>query len=269
MQPPDSEKLKSYVVKHLTVPNSRMHSAAVVEINWSSVRLVKSNRAGVCKSLYVKRVGERLVTEANELNLETKLVSIPLQEKRINIDEVVQVLVEHTPLPGVESPRLFHIDSSTEVEDGIDFFLFNLLILNCVVDKHGYVWRRDDNDLYLIEAMPMMKKSNSNSQTDYKHPVFSILPDVICKSPQESLIESEGHPNSDKKEDLPDQRFDETNFKSVEFQRAYKYLRKLDQTQKVVNSTEAADTQTSCLNVLLRRCGIGNPSCSEIHHFVS
>ncbi|XP_052215091.1 E3 ubiquitin-protein ligase rnf213-alpha-like isoform X2 [Dreissena polymorpha] len=269
MQPPDSEKLKSYVFKHLTVPNSRMHSAAVVELNRSSVRLVKSNRAGVGKSLYVKRVGERLVTKANELKLETNLVSIPLQEKRINIDEVVKVLKKHTPLPGVKYPRLFHIDISTEVEDGLDFFLFNLLILKCVVNTQGYVWRRDDDDLYLIEAMPMLKKSNSNSRMDYKHPVFSILPNVICKSPQECLIECEGHRNSDKKEDLPEQRFDETNFKSVEFQRAYEYLCKLDQTQKVVYSTEFADPPTRCLNVLLGRCGIVNPSWSEIQHFVS
>jgi len=33
--------------------------------------------------------------------------------------------------------------------------LFNLLILNCLVDSEGYVWRRSLEDLYLIETMPI------------------------------------------------------------------------------------------------------------------
>ena len=39
----------------------------------------------------------------------------------------------------------------------MDFLLFNLLILKCLTDKTGHVWRRSELDLYLIENMPLMK----------------------------------------------------------------------------------------------------------------
>ena len=44
-----------------------------------------------------------------------------------------------------------------KVQDGVDFLLFNLLVLRCLTDKTGHVWRRSELDLYLIENMPLMK----------------------------------------------------------------------------------------------------------------
>ena len=44
-----------------------------------------------------------------------------------------------------------------QVQEGVDFLLFNLLVLRCLTDKTGHVWRRSDLDLYLVENMPLMK----------------------------------------------------------------------------------------------------------------
>ncbi|XP_052216221.1 E3 ubiquitin-protein ligase rnf213-alpha-like isoform X4 [Dreissena polymorpha] len=270
MQPVDTQKVKLYVTKHLTVANRRLDCAASMDFNNSSTRLIKSSRFGVGKSLYVKRVGERLVSEAAKQNVETTIVRIPLQEKRININEIVQLLREHTPVPGKKSARLFHIDISTKVEEGIDFLLFNLLILKCVVDKQGYVWRREDNDLYLIEVIPEMQTCDKNSVPYYKNSVYGILPDVACKSPKESMDVYEHDRNSEQKGNPPDQVFDDTVFRSSDFQRTFQYLLKLEKENSMleVDATKIVGSPADCLAVLMRRCGVVNPSWSELYHFV-
>ncbi|XP_052217509.1 E3 ubiquitin-protein ligase rnf213-alpha-like [Dreissena polymorpha] len=270
MQPVDAQKVKSYVTKHLTFSNSRTYCAASMDFNKSSVRLIKSSRAGVGKSLYVKRVGERLVSDAAKHNVEATLERIPLQEKRININEMVQQFLEHTHVPGSKSARLFHIDISTEVEEGIDFLLFNLLILKYVVDKHGYVWRREDDDLYLIEAVPEILMCDSYPVPYYKNPVYGILPDVTCKSPKESMDVYESDRNGENKGNSSDQVFDDTIFRSSDFQRAFQYLLKLEKNNSMleVDATKCVGSPNDCLSVFMRRCGVVNPSWSEIYHFV-
>ena len=49
----------------------------------------------------------------------------------------------------------------------MDFLLFNLLVLRCLTDKTGHVWRRSDLDLYLIENMPLMKTATKRVRLTY------------------------------------------------------------------------------------------------------
>jgi len=48
-----------------------------------------------------------------------------------------------------------------QVLEGVDYLLFNLLILGSITDREGYVWTRSLRDLYVIETMPLMQRDNS------------------------------------------------------------------------------------------------------------
>ena len=48
-----------------------------------------------------------------------------------------------------------------QVQEGVDLLLYNLLVLGCITDVHGQVWRRSSSDLYLVEAMPLLEHTES------------------------------------------------------------------------------------------------------------
>ncbi|KAH3728525.1 hypothetical protein DPMN_054482 [Dreissena polymorpha] len=62
-----------------------------------------------------------------------------------------------------------HLLETNHHEKGIDFLLFNLLILDCLMDRNGYVWRRSKDDLYLIETMPIIKINRENQTSSVDH----------------------------------------------------------------------------------------------------
>ena len=78
-----------------------------------SVRVIKSWRAGVGKTLFKQR-------RERELDRITKgqqhySVTVPLQEKKINLDAFIKILLKHTKEPGAHVSRIFHLDISHEV----------------------------------------------------------------------------------------------------------------------------------------------------------
>ncbi|XP_052243455.1 E3 ubiquitin-protein ligase RNF213-like [Dreissena polymorpha] len=264
------DAVKKYVEDKLVVPVNRIHSVSCVDFKRCSARLVLSTRAGVGKTLYVQRQTQAMKQKfARSNKVESKVVKIPLQEKHINMHEVIQEFLKHTPTSGKQSVRLFHIDISHEVQEGIDLLLFNLLILNCLMDKSGYVWRRSLDDFYLIETLPIMIHDTS-SKNDYAHQIFSILPEVTCRSPTESFNIYNGIPQvANIGFRQTDQLFDEQKFRSPVFQRTYQYLRRLDLGKKLtdVDAQNPEGDPNTCLGVLLRRCGVINPSWSELQNF--
>ena len=54
-----------------------------------------------------------------------------------------------------------------QVQEGVDYLLFNLLILGSITDREGYVWTRSPADLYVIETMPLMQRENSRTAVCY------------------------------------------------------------------------------------------------------
>lgn len=46
-----------------------------------------------------------------------------------------------------------------KVEDGVDYLLFQLLVLGCLTDSYGYVWKKSPYDLYLVESLPILSKT--------------------------------------------------------------------------------------------------------------
>ncbi|KAL3881514.1 hypothetical protein ACJMK2_027946, partial [Sinanodonta woodiana] len=265
---PDIHHIADYVRRKLQVKEG--NTAAAVDFDSSGVRVVKSWRAGVGKSLYVKRRNEDLMHQ-NPRHKITNIVNIPIQDKEINVSQVTQTLLRHILPPGVTTPRIFHLDIAHEVQEGLDFLLFNLLILGCLTDKSGYVWRRSSRDLYLVETMPILEfiQARKGGSRSYVHHVFDFLPFLTCRSPQESfnILTNRSKPRDFKQEDP---LFDLKEFTGEIFQRCYQYLSRLDQGRVIddVNPSVPWGTPADCLRVLLSHCGVPDPSWAELHHFV-
>ncbi|XP_053396012.1 E3 ubiquitin-protein ligase rnf213-alpha-like [Mercenaria mercenaria] len=265
------DKLRTYIAQKLVVhtTNARISPAALADDERSTVRVIKSWRSGVGKSLFKSRK-ERAVLALNAKEVNEESVTIPLQEKDVDLHYVIERLLDHTPKANELTARLFHIDVSHEVQDGVDFLLFNLLILGCLVDKTGYVWRKSNTDLYLIETMPILAKSDDDrgSTLHYLHAMLNILPDVTCRSPRECLLVYAGNTLQGQRES--DQLFDVEEFRSEKYQRPFQYLRRLatNRTLQDVKADKQEGTVQLCLETLLRYCGIQDPSWAELHHFV-
>ncbi|XP_060586365.1 E3 ubiquitin-protein ligase rnf213-alpha-like [Ruditapes philippinarum] len=264
--------LREYLSNKLTVSQltiSGARPAASVDHQRHSVCVIKSWRAGVGKTLYKNR-RETDVSRLNKGSVNTETVSIPLQEKTINLHYVIKRLLEHTAKPGEITARLFHIDVAHEVENGVDYLLFNLLLLGCLTDKTGFVWRKSATDMYLIETTPLMMQTanRKGDNLQYVHPMLNILPDLTCRSPQESLQIYSGEQFKDYKDS--DQLFDEKQFRSPVFQRTFQYLLRLDQGRQLddVKPDNPEEDPQTCLQTLLRHCGQEDPSWSELHQFV-
>ena len=82
-----------------------------------SVRVIKSHRAGVGKSLKVRRLLEqRQDWELPDNGYDGSfLVSIPLHCKVVDPSVVLRRLLEHSLEPHMVVPRIFHIDIAHEV----------------------------------------------------------------------------------------------------------------------------------------------------------
>ncbi|ESO94720.1 hypothetical protein LOTGIDRAFT_232244 [Lottia gigantea] len=242
-------------------------SASVVDFSRSLVRVIKSERAGVGKTLYKTRLVEKL-SEHQGRNKEISL-TIPLFEKEVNVSDITDRLMKYTRHPGHIQPMIFHLDISSEVLDGVDFFLYNLLILGCIRNKDGYVWKKSDHDLYLIENISFNNLQGEKKLHKSIHHIFDILPNVRCWSPTETLSILKG--NTPKGYAENDSVFDKTEFKKEVFQRPFHYLDSLDRNLALDTFEKQREPSkeniASCLDVLLRHCGIEDPSWAEIHHF--
>lgn len=77
---------------------------------------MKSSRAGVGKTLYKRRMVEELHKLNPKLQKRYKEeITIPLQEKCVDVTIVMATLLKETLPPRHREPRLFHIDISFEV----------------------------------------------------------------------------------------------------------------------------------------------------------
>jgi len=80
------------------------------------VRVIKSHRAGVGKTLKVKRLAEQLQHAAGKSRHQCALsVSIPLHCRSVDQSAVLTTLLRHTLSPDDYVPRIFHIDIAHKV----------------------------------------------------------------------------------------------------------------------------------------------------------
>ena len=78
-----------------------------VMYNRCTVRVVKSHRAGVGKTLKADKLGNRIGTNA--------YVRINMHRKHINTSDILRELLIYTAPPELPKPRLFHLDIAHEV----------------------------------------------------------------------------------------------------------------------------------------------------------
>jgi len=86
------------------------------------VRVIKSHRAGVGKTLKVKRLCKRLEEVVGKtVNREPLLVIVPLHCRTVGQSTVLEALLPHTLDTDHTVPRIFHIDIAHEV-CGVNLF---------------------------------------------------------------------------------------------------------------------------------------------------
>ncbi|KAL9988404.1 hypothetical protein ACROYT_G002842 [Oculina patagonica] len=300
---PSPDDLKSYLKYQFRVPPSQYGYVNSSKITWTTagsldpeklcVRAVSSRRGGLGKTLLVRRLTEQLPNLINNDMVWTNLrrhdsniclhVTVPLHGNSTDASMLVDSLLPHAVKANVPLSRVFHLDVSPSMRRGLDTLLFNLLILGCLCDKMGRVWRRRSTDLYVIEVttaapLPMgfTKEEEAESQGRHsgrsfmsKRPFYDLLPTIECETPRTVQCRLAENPDPNDINPL----FDVKEFRNAPFQRVYQYLKLTSEGKSLNNFTfspgKIDDDRKACLALLLRNCGIPDPSWSEIRHFVS
>ncbi|XP_066472974.1 E3 ubiquitin-protein ligase RNF213 isoform X2 [Tiliqua scincoides] len=257
--------IQSYLGRHYKV----MQPTSSVFKGHSCVGIVSSKRAGMGKSLYVKRLHHIM---KRTLQDEVPLQTIRLIDRQIDEGKVLKSLLPFLDCRYQKRAMIFHFDITSSVQTGIPEFLFKLLVLCYLAGADGKFWVRKQHHLYVIEileASPSLKKQARTLSPGLKYNFLDVFPKITCKSPKEVLeLDTQSNPS----QDCSDPGMDEEEFRSEAFQRPTQYLRRsnrnenLDAFQYKEGSVEG--TTTECLQLLLIYCGVMDPSWSELRNFV-
>ncbi|RXN17930.1 E3 ubiquitin-protein ligase RNF213-alpha-like protein [Labeo rohita] len=253
--------IQQYLVRHFTVP-AAISSAASVFRNRQFVGVVFSERSGVGKSLYIKRMHEKLKRITDDKP--TQLKCIRLTEPRVDENSILKSLLSNFKKQEIS---VYHFDITTMVKTGLHEFLFRLLILGYLIDSEGNMWKRNNEHLYVIE---ILRPDCSTSQSDRKTGAFmDVFPSVYCRPPKE-VLELEMRIREDPSSVEGDNPLmDDQEFRSEAYQRPYQYL------QRFYNGVNldtfryqgVEGTHVECLQMLFVYCGIVDPSWAELRNF--
>ncbi|KAG7242861.1 hypothetical protein INR49_018116 [Caranx melampygus] len=258
-------RIQQYLHKHYVVPADQSSAAAAFK-DRLCVGVVSSKRAGVGKSLYIKRMYEKL----KHLTKKPSVVKcIRLIEPNVDENAVLQSLLD-SPKRG--ELTMFHFDITSSVQKGLHEFLFKLLILRYLMDSEGKMWKCNDKQLYVIEILePTIKSTrNASQQAQTVNSTFiDVFPNVFCRPPKEVLMLEMG-----KEEDLTivssdDPLMDDEEFRNAAFQRPYQYLTRFHNHSDldVFTYHGVEGSHVECLQMLLMYCGITDPSWAELRNF--
>lgn len=175
----------------------------------SKVRIVSSNRSGMGKSLYIRRLFEDLKTHQSD----AAYVTLPLHGPGVTSDTVLHLLKDHFRNP---TCCIYHIDIASNVSwqvvfcqmqwnlrlppfqvlSEVDTILFSLLILRGLCDSQGRVWRCHPNQLYAIEVTKPKRNKTSHNGSFFPEnqtlALLDLLPSVSCLSPHATLNTKQG-----------------------------------------------------------------------------
>ncbi|XP_067164464.1 E3 ubiquitin-protein ligase RNF213 isoform X2 [Apteryx mantelli] len=261
-------EIQRYLQDHYRVTQPLSSAASVFKDNMC-VGIVSSKRAGVGKSLYVKRLHERL--KAQQPDCTELLKTIRLIEPEVDEDKVLKSLLPFLKRQHQRKLMIFHFDITSSVQSGIPEFLFKLLVLQYLTDMNGNMWLRQKCHLYIIEileVLPAPKKTARHMSQSQKYNFLDVFPKVTCKSPKEVLeMETLGNQSGD----VSDPGMDEEEFCSEAFQRPFQYLRRFDLEYNLDTFRYEADSvegsPAECLQQFLLHCGIIDPSWTELRNF--
>ncbi|KAK7926035.1 hypothetical protein WMY93_008345 [Mugilogobius chulae] len=246
--------IQKYLHDHYVVPEGQCSAAAAFK-DRLCVGIVSSSRAGVGKSLYIRRLYEKLSTTTT-----TVMKCIRLIEPTVDEDVVLQSLLNHTERKAL---TVFHFDVTSSVQRGLHEFLFKLLFLRFLMDSEGKVWKCNEKQLYVVE---MLKQSKATTRQAQKISFTDVFPNIFCRPPKE-VVEIELKKNYDFNSEDP--LMDDEVFRSAAFQRPYQYLTRfynhVDLNRFTYHGVEGSHGE--CLQMLLMYCGIMNPSWAELRNF--
>ncbi|XP_056361664.1 E3 ubiquitin-protein ligase RNF213 [Oenanthe melanoleuca] len=260
--------IQQYLQLHFRVPQPSSSAAAVFKEHMC-VGIVSSKRAGMGKSLYVRRLHERLQEEQPDCT--ELLKTIRLIEPEVDEDKVLKSLLPFLKREHQTKPMIFHFDITSSVQRGIPEFLFKLLVLQYLTDNNGNMWLRQKCHLYIIEILevsPVPKKSARPMSVSQKYHFLDVFPKITCKSPKEVLeMETLGNSSGD----ALGLGMDKEEFCSEAFQRPFQYLKRFDQGCDLdtfwYEELSVEGSPAECLQLFLLHCGVMDPSWAELRNF--
>jgi hypothetical protein len=267
-------ELRKYLISHLQSQSySTNLSLGSIEKDNLNMRIVTSDRAGVGKSLYIKRLIEK-ARKYIDPNIDYCCISI--KKQTLPFEMVFNELKDFEKCHEKKYPNIYHIDIAYEVWYEVDYFLFNLFCLGILQNSNGQIFRRDPRDLYFIEIMaPKLRAKNdqsSNASLDanvkYLHSSLGIFPLLNCLTPIETLnliTEAKEIP-----ENVCPILFDDITLKSDLIQRPCQYLQALEIIKNFDKFKYTPDKFLNaklCLELLIKHLENPSPSWSEIVNF--
>ncbi len=143
-----TKDLEQYLLsKFKNILNNSQGVLSHYDIEKSAIRCLVSREAGNGKSAYVDFLRKEII------NTEYQFKLIRIKTSTLNMDNEIFKLLDYSSNQSVNSKTLFHIDIANEVFKNVDLYLFNMLIMGYLQHSNGLVWRRNLNDLFLIEIM--------------------------------------------------------------------------------------------------------------------
>ncbi|XP_021096800.1 E3 ubiquitin-protein ligase RNF213 isoform X2 [Heterocephalus glaber] len=259
--------IQAYLEQHYKVPKPSLSAASVFR-DQTCVGIVASERAGVGKSLYVKRLHGKLEEKFNGRMMPLKVIR--LNDPKVDENQVLGSLLPFLEARYQQTPMIFHFDVTASVQTGIWVFLFKLLILQYLMDINGKMWLRNPRHLYIVEILErktvLPKMASNTSMHALLFSFLDIFPKVTCRPPKE-VIDLELSAKRSRKEPGMDKR----KFRSETFQRPYQYLRRFHQNENLdtfqYQEGSVEGTPEECVQHLLIYCGVVNPSWSELRNF--
>ncbi|XP_017280867.1 E3 ubiquitin-protein ligase rnf213-alpha [Kryptolebias marmoratus] len=258
-------RIQTYLQKHYTVPEEQCSAAAAFK-DRLCVGVVSSKRAGVGKSLYIKRLYEKLKHSTKKQSV---IKCIRLIEP--NIDETV-ILKSLLDTPKRKELAVFHFDITSSVQKGLHEFLFKLLILRYLMDSEGKMWRCNTKQLYVMEILEPTVKSTRNTTKEAQtmnNTFIDVFPNIFCRPPKDVLMLEMRKQEDPTIVSSDDPLMDDEEFRSEAFQRPYQYLKRFHNHADldVITYQGVEGSHVECLQMLLMYCGIMDPSWAELRNF--
>ncbi|XP_046722736.1 E3 ubiquitin-protein ligase rnf213-alpha isoform X2 [Silurus meridionalis] len=257
-------RIKEYLAKHYTVSKDYSSAAAVFK-NKMFVGVVSSRRAGVGKSLYIRRLYERLKLITKK---PSQLKCIRLIEPRVDENAVLQSML-NTPKRDL---TIFHFDITSSVQKGLNEFLFRLLVLGYLMDSEGRMWKCSNRHLYIVELLQSnaaVPRNNPRAGLSSQSAFQDVFPNVYCRTPKE-VLELEVRMSEDPYTPMSDDPLmDNKEFRSEAYQRPYQYLKQFHNGNNLDGFMYRGieGTHVECLQLLFLYCGVIDPSWAELRNF--
>ncbi|XP_076810012.1 E3 ubiquitin-protein ligase rnf213-alpha-like isoform X1 [Clavelina lepadiformis] len=251
------DKIQTYLNDHLAIDETQIlgnDTEMILNTVRTTVQVVLSNRAGLGKSLHISRCRSYLPESFHKR-------TIRFLEKQLDKDDVMQCLLPENEDISNRAPHFIHFDVTPSVQEGVNKFMFNLLILGAFQNSLGVLWRRHPSHLYFVE----FTNSEDKKGVSLEQRILGLLPAIYCISPR-TIVSQNFNGNIENY-----LLMDEVEFQSETYQRPYQFLHHYSRSENLDKFSYKSPTGTpeDCIETLLRYSSITDPTWSELRHFAS